>query len=342
MRLELPIAIAAGDPGGVGPRVSVVAAFAQREAVRSVIFGDAAQLRGEAEALGLDVARLEPCEEAQLRSLATGHVGVIDTGRMAPELIARHEPLREAGAAQLRTLERAARAVQAGRARALVTGPTSKEAIVRAGHAFVGQTEFLARLDGRADDDVSMLFLGPRLRVGLVTTHLSIADVPRAITSARVVRTARHLGEVLVRLYPGRARTLAISGLNPHAGEGTLFGSEERDVITPAMTTLRELPPFREGAVVLSGPVPAEAVFRAAQRGDLDGVVAMFHDQATIASKLLDWGAAVNTTWGLSFLRTSVDHGVAYDAARTGKVDADGMVAALSLAVRLTAAAADG
>jgi 4-hydroxythreonine-4-phosphate dehydrogenase len=132
---------------------------------------------------------------------------------------------------------------------------------------------------------------------------------------------------------------LAVSGLNPHAGEGTLFGCEERDVIGPALAQLAGEAPFRDGAVVLRGPVPAEAVFRAAQRGDVDGVVAMFHDQATIASKLLDWGAAVNTTWGLSFLRTSVDHGVAYDAARAGAADADGMIAALALAVRLTAAA---
>ena len=304
-----------------------------------MIFGDAAQLRREAAALGFDEARLVPWDESALSRVTPGEVGCVDTGRISLETIARHEPVAEAGLAQLRTLERAARTVQAGRARALVTGPTSKEAVVRAGQAFVGQTEFLARLEGRADDEVSMLFLGPRLRVGLVTTHLSIADVPSAITAARVVRTARHLAEVLVRLYPGRTRTLAVSGLNPPAGEGALFGSEERDIITRALQQLRALPPFRDGAVVLSGPVPAEAVFRAAQRGDVDGVVAMFHDQATIASKLPDWGAAVNTTCGLSFLRTSVDHGEAYDAARSGKVDADGMLAALELAVRLTAAA---
>jgi 4-hydroxythreonine-4-phosphate dehydrogenase len=331
---ELPIIIAAGDPG---------AAFAQRSALRSVIFGDAAQLRREAELLDLEVARLHRCDESKLDALPFGDVGVVDTGRVSEAVIAQHAPVAEAGLAQLHTLQRAACTVQAGRGRALVTGPTSKEAIVRAGHAFIGQTEFLARLDGRADDDVSMLFLGPRLRVGLVTTHLSIADVPRAVTIARVVRTVRHLGDVLVRLYPERAPSLAVSGLNPHAGEGTLFGTEERDVVMPALAALRGEPPFREGGVTLVGPVPAEAVFRAAQRGDVDGVVAMFHDQATIASKLLDWGAAVNTTWGLSFLRTSVDHGVAYDAARAGTADADGMHAALALALRLTAdGGADG
>ena len=128
-------------------------------------------------------------------------------------------------------------------------------------------------------------------------------------------------------------------GLNPHAGEGGLFGREELDVIAPALAALARGSPVRErrgGAV--QGPAPAESVFRAAQRGDIDGVVAMFHDQATIASKLLDWGSAVNTTWGLPFVRTSVDHGVAYDAARDDTADADGMLAAMRMAIRLTQA----
>jgi 4-hydroxythreonine-4-phosphate dehydrogenase len=336
---EPPIAISVGDPAGVGPQVSLSAAYAARARVRSVLFGDLAQLRAEAEKLGCEPGSLMEQTEAELGQLPLGTVGLIDTGRVMPAVIASHAPSPEAGEAQLRSLERAAKLVRAGKARALVTGPTSKAAIASAGHAFVGQTEFLARLDGRADDAVTMLFLGPRLRVALVTTHLAIADVPAAITQARVVRTAQHLAEALVRLYPERVPSLAVSGLNPHAGEAGLFGREDMDVIAAAIATLRTLPPFVHGAVTLTGPVPAESVFRAAQRGDVDGVVAMFHDQATIASKLLDWGAAVNTTWGLSFLRTSVDHGVAYDAARAGAADADGMKAALELAVRLTAGA---
>ncbi len=227
--------------------------------------------------------------------------------------------------------------MQQGLARALVTGPTSKAAIVQAGHPFIGQTEFLAGLAGLADDAVSMLFLGPRLRVGLVTTHLSIADLPQAITEARVVRTVRHMAEVLTRLYPEKAtRLLSVVGLNPHAGEGGLFGREEIEVLEPALARLRGESPFADGQVQLLGPAPAESVFRAAQRGDVDGVVAMFHDQATLASKLLDWGAAVNTTWGLPFLRTSVDHGVAYDAVVADKIEAEGMLAAMQMAVRLT------
>jgi 4-hydroxythreonine-4-phosphate dehydrogenase len=334
-----PIILSVGDPAGVGPSVSLSAAYAARESVRSVIFGDLAQLVDRSRALGLAAEYLVERDEASLDDFSMGSVAVVDTGRVAPSVIALHAPSPEGGEAQLHTLDRAARVVQSGRGRALVTGPTSKAAISSAGHAFIGQTEFLARLDGRADDAVTMLFLGPRLRVALVTTHLSLAHVPAAITQPRVIRSARHLGEALLRLYPDRVRSLAVAGLNPHAGEAGLFGDEEVRELGPALARLRELSPFVEGAVTLSGPVPAESIFRAAQRGDVDGVVAMFHDQATIASKLLDWGSAVNTTWGLSFLRTSVDHGVAYDAARTDSADAEGMMAALAMAVRLTAGA---
>jgi 4-hydroxythreonine-4-phosphate dehydrogenase len=223
-----------------------------------------------------------------------------------------------------------------------VTGPTSKAAIVSAGHRFVGQTEFLAGSAGLADDDVTMMFLGPKLRVALVTTHLALSDVPKAITAERVARTVRHLAEALQRLYSQAPRRMTVVGLNPHAGEGGLFGHEEMDVIAPVLRGLRQEASFASEAVSLAGPEPAESVFRAAQRGDLEGVVAMFHDQATLASKLLDWGAAVNTTWGLPFVRTSVDHGVAYDAARADKADADGMLAAMRMALRLTEEADGG
>jgi 4-hydroxythreonine-4-phosphate dehydrogenase len=333
-----PIVISAGDPAGVGPTVSLSAAYAFIDRSSSAIFGDVAQLRAEARVLGLDPTCLVEGDEGSLGGLRAGQIALVDTGRVAPQAIERRGPTPEGGQAQLVALERAARYVRSGQARALVTGPTSKAAISSAGHAFIGQTEFLARLDDRADDAVTMLFLGPRLCVALVTTHLGIADVPQAITAPRVLRSARHLGAALTRLHPERVRSLVVAGLNPHAGEAGLFGREEIEVIEPAIAVLKREALFADDSVRLSGPIPAESVFRAAQRGDIDGVVAMFHDQATIASKLLDWGSAVNTTWGLSFLRTSVDHGVAYDAARARSADPDGMKAAFALALRLTAA----
>lgn len=341
MTSGLPIAVAVGDPCGVGPTVSVRAALLRAAEVPLVLFGDRQQLGTLARAHNASVVELGPADLARARAQANV-LHVCDTGAVAAEVLAAHAPHPVAGEAQLRTLRAAALATRDGAARALVTGPTSKAAIVSAGHTFVGQTEFLAALDGRADDDVTMLFLGPKLRVGLVTTHLSIAAVPGAITPQRVKRSVRHLAEALLRLFPDRAPSLVVAGLNPHAGEGGLFGREEIEQLAPALRELAAEAPFSQGAVRLFGPVPAEAVFRAAQRGDVDGVIAMFHDQATIASKLLDWGAAVNTTWGLSFLRTSVDHGVAYDAAAQGSAEHEGMLAALDLALRLTARAPDG
>lgn len=332
--MMLPLAVSVGDPAGAGPIVALRAGAQIATQVPIVLFGDAVQLEGLAQREGIRTQRVSAVEERA--DLATEVIGLVDTGRVSPEVVALRAPSAEGGLSQLVALRSAAEAVRAGRARALVTGPTSKAAIVRAGHAFVGQTEFLAKLSGLADDAVTMMFLGPKLRVSLVTTHLSIANVPKAITAARLERTVRHSAEALLRLYPGVTPKLTVVGLNPHAGEGGLFGDEEIEVIEPTLAALRKSPLFAEGLVLLSGPGPAESVFRAAQRGDIHGVVAMFHDQATLASKLLDWGSAVNTTWGLPFVRTSVDHGVAYDAVLADKVEAEGMLAAMQMAVRLT------
>jgi 4-hydroxythreonine-4-phosphate dehydrogenase len=290
------------------------------------LVGDVVQLKALARAESIENAR----ELGDVTQATEDAIGLLDVGPVSEAAIARHTPSAETGAAQLAALERAARLVQAGAARALVTGPMSKEAVTLSGTDFVGQTEYLARIGGLADDDVTMMFLGPRLRVALVTTHLAVAAVSAVLTRQRVRRTIVHLAEALDRLYPEkRLHHLVVTGLNPHAGEAGMFGREEMEVIRPVIEELQSIPPFVDGTVVLKGPAPAESVFRAAQRGEVTGVVAMLHDQATIASKLLDWGSAVNVTWGLPFVRTSVDHGVAYDAARDGTASEEGMQAAL-------------
>lgn len=342
------LAISVGDPAGVGPEVSLRAAQALRD-VGFLVFGCQAQLLALASEMGMSERIFAPAEVPDAQTLGA-RIAVIDAGACAADAITQRRPTAEGGRAQLAALDAACDAVREGRAAALVTGPTSKAAITLAGTAFTGQTEHLARRAGLRADDVSMLFLGPRLRVGLVTTHLRVAEVPSAITSARVVRTARHLGEALRALHgahasgsphsltakqmPARAlgeREVLISGLNPHAGEDGLFGDEEPRLIAPALEVVAQ----QFADVRFHGPVPAEAAFRFAADGRVDGVVAMYHDQATIASKLLDWGEAVNVTWGLPFVRTSVDHGVAYDAAGTEAVSADGMQAAVTLALDL-------
>lgn len=255
------------------------------------------------------------------------NVELIDVARWDDAWIATHAPTAEGGRAQLRALDAAIDDALAGSVDALVTAPVSKEAIVASGEEpFVGHTERLAQRAGLEPDAVTMLFLGPRLSVGLVTTHLSVVDAAAAITTVRVKRTLDHLRDALQR--SGIARpTIWVAGLNPHAGEGGLFGREEIDAIRPALL---------DAPSTVRGPVASEAAFRAAASGIVDGVVAMLHDQATIASKLLDWGSAVNVTWGLPFVRTSVDHGVAYEAARDGSADPAGMIAAIDRADALT------
>jgi 4-hydroxythreonine-4-phosphate dehydrogenase len=313
------LAFASGDPAGVGPIVSVRAAIAVAGEEPVTIWGDGRQLQGLLEREG-----------------ACGRISIADTGAVDRAAIERHAPDPICGASQLRSLDAAIAAVRRGDARALVTGPASKAAVAMAGQSFVGQTEHLARAAGLRDDEVTMLFLGPRLRLALVTTHLSVRDVPDAITSERVARTIVHLGEALVRLAgAGRPPSVAVASLNPHAGEGGMFGREEQLAIAPAIETARAREPFGSGRAAIAGLIPAETAIRRAADGAFDGVALMMHDQATIASKLLDWGSAVNVTWGLPFVRTSVDHGVAYDAAARGDGDAQGMIAAARMAMRL-------
>lgn len=294
-----PLLVPTGDPAGVGPEISLSATRSCGWPCR--LFGDARRL---------------PADD------------VVDTGEVAEAIVRAAAPTAEGGRAQLAALDAAIQQALAGDGRAIVTAPTSKAAIEMGGVPFTGQTEHLARAAGLAADEVTMMFLGPRLRVALATTHLALREVPDAITVPRVERATRHLAEALGRLGIARP-SIVVGALNPHAGEGGLFGTEDRDVIAAAVE--------RASAACdaeIVGPVGAETAFRRASAGEVDGVVAMFHDQATIASKLLDWGEAVNVTWGLPFVRTSVDHGVAYDA--VGRADPAGMEAALRMALALT------
>jgi 4-hydroxythreonine-4-phosphate dehydrogenase len=325
-----PLAVSVGDPAGVGPLVAVRAAAERSSSVPMALFGDADRLSDGLAAAGIGRERIQRVTALESLELAPGSLGLVHIGRWEEGTVLAREPTARGGEAQLAALEAAARWAADGRARALVTGPTSKAAVNRSGTSFTGQTEHLAALAGLGRDAVTMLFIGPRLAVALVTTHLPLRLVPEEITAARVARTARHLVEALGRLRPAPFR-VAVAGLNPHAGEGGLLGMEEQTVVAEGMR-LAELASGAE----LHGPVPAETALRRAAEGSYEGVVAMFHDQATIASKLLDWGRAVNVTWGLPFVRTSVDHGVAYDAAASGTADATGMIAAVDLASRLT------
>lgn len=333
-----PLGLTCGDPGGVGPEIVARSVLAAN--VPLVLYGDADYLCMLLSRSGVVADRVVVRDSVQgawdVRSkpFAIVHTGSWSAEARAPRASA------EGGQVQYECLTRALADAREGVIGGIVTGPMSKVAVTMAGHEFTGHTEFLAAGCGLAEDQVTMMFLGPRLRVALVTTHLAVREVPDAITAARVARSAIHLGAALWTLDApafARGREVWVTGLNPHAGEAGLFGDEDRLEIAAGVAAARTGAPYLSEEMILCGPVAAETAMRLAASGAISGVVTMMHDQATIASKVLDWGDAVNVTWGLPFIRTSVDHGVGYDAMKSGQVDPRGMQAALLLAQRLLA-----
>lgn len=235
-----------------------------------------------------------------------------------------------AGARQAReALEESVRLLKHKQIDAVVNGPVSKEWLARVGFRFPGQTEFYARRFGRKADQVTMCMVGPRLRVALVSTHLSLLRAATGLKSSMIVRSGLHLAELLKKIGIRRPR-IAVCGLNPHAGEGGLFGKEDKKIVAPAVRRLR-----KKSRLPFSGPEPADTVFRRAISGEFDGVVALYHDQGLIPAKLLDFDRTVNVTMGLPVVRCSPDHGTAFGIAGKKKARLDSLLAAVKLACRL-------
>ena len=312
------IAITMGDPSGVGPEV-VVKALARPDVLamcRPIVIGDLDRLE---QAAALCDVRLD-------RQV----VHVVQVGALPPDL-PWGTVSAVAGDAAYRYIERAAALALSGEVQAICTAPLNKEALHAAGHIFPGHTELLAHLTGT--EEVSMMLEAPGLRVVHVTTHIGIIDAVERIEPGLVARTIRRAHETLQRAGIDRPR-LAVCGINPHAGENGLFGhGEEAAKIDPAIAMVRS-----EGIDAV-GPLPADTLFFRARRGDFDCVVAMYHDQGHGPVKVLGLEAGVNITIGLPVVRTSVDHGTAFDIAGTGSADERSMVAALEQAVALAAVA---
>jgi 4-hydroxythreonine-4-phosphate dehydrogenase len=328
---EAPLlVVSSGCPAGIGPEVSLAAA-AKLKGASTVLLGDEQTLRAAAELVGVPQRRLERFAGQ------SGAAGKIYLAQVGDALSARDrapgKPSARSGVAQLEYIEAGFTLVKSSRRAALVTAPVSKAAIAHSGlrraRRFLGHTEWLQGLDG-APSSV-MCFFCDELATSLVTTHLPLAKVPGALTPAGVASATLELARLLQRLGAKRPR-LAVASLNPHAGESELLGGEEARAILPGIERARRA--LGKSALV-TGPVGAETAYRKAAAGGFDAVVAMYHDQATIPMKLLAFGDAVNVTAGLSIVRTSVDHGTAYDIAWRGEADASGMLAALQLGARL-------
>jgi 4-hydroxythreonine-4-phosphate dehydrogenase len=308
------LAVSLGDPAGIGPEIVVRAAAdrAVRARAQLALFGDKQILSVAARAVGIDPQRTAISEVVQ--------AGKPFAGRGLPK------PGREAGEAAFRYLDTAARAMRDGRYAALVTAPINKLWMNRAGHDYDGHTGYLSELTG---EHATMMLAGRKLRVVLVTTHLAIARVPKALSKSGIVHAARATVAHLKRYHGIPKPRLAVAALNPHAGEGGLFGDEETRVIAPAVRALAA------AKLAVFGPFPSDTLFAAAAAGDYDAVLCMYHDQALIPLKLLEFGRAVNVSMGLPFIRTSPDHGTAYELAGTGRARADSMIEAILLAAEM-------
>jgi 4-hydroxythreonine-4-phosphate dehydrogenase len=329
------LVVSVGCASGIGPEVSLAGAASLKRAT-VLLVGDAGAINRASRALGITPpARLgDPA-----RVTAEGVFQWQPTRSLPPRDRVLGAPTAATGAAQLAWVDAACDLVATGAFDAMVTGPVSKDVIARSGAPgsadFLGHTEHLQQRLGAAE--VVMAFWSARLTTALVTTHLPLANVPRAVTAAAVARATYWLANLLHRLGHKEPR-LAIAALNPHAGEAGLLGREESRIASGIELARARL--SRAGLPArVAGPIAAETAFRLAAGGEHDGVVAMYHDQATIPMKLLAFGREVNVSLGLPIIRTSVDHGTAYDRAARFDADARGMRSALRLAHKLAARA---
>jgi 4-hydroxythreonine-4-phosphate dehydrogenase len=310
------IGITLGDPTGIGPEI-VARALADAPAqlrARLLVFGNRAILERGGEQAGVavpaDVALVDPY------------------GSLTPEQVPPGQPSATAGAAQVAYLDAAVRAASDGEIAGLVTAPMSKTTARAADFRFTGHTDFLRARLGSAR--VAMMFVGPRYKVVLATTHVGLMELAHELTSDRIVTVTLMAVEALRRDFGIAKPTIGILGLNPHAGEGGLFGLEEATVIAPAIETCRHQ---LGESIEIRGPLVPDTAFRM----QLDLWVALYHDQGLIPVKLIDFEKSVNVTLGLPIVRTSPDHGVAYDIAGRGVARAESFKAALDLCVKLVA-----
>jgi len=319
------IGITMGDPAGVGPEI-IVRALAGRK-VRSlchtVVYGDPSLLSRAAAVVGSPLTFTPvtgPGEDAP-----RGTIPVVPVGSLRSPLRP-GRPTAAGGRLSLAAVEKATEAALGGDLDGIVTAPISKEAIRKAGSPYPGHTEMLASLTGTKK--FAMMLVGGGLRVSLATIHIPLSRVPGSLSAARIGRVIDLTWEALPGLGATEG-TIAVCGLNPHAGEAGIMGDEDRRIVAPAVRAAARR------KISISGPHPADTVFHRAARGEFAAVVAMYHDQGLIAVKTLAFDTGVNITLGLPVVRTSVDHGTAYDIAWRGKARPESLVAAVRTASSL-------
>lgn len=325
------LAVSSGEPSGIGPDIAISAWILREKAQLPAFFvlADPEFLAARAARLGqkcpIEITTPEAASDVFARALPVVPLKNRQTDH--PGL-----PLASNAAATIEAIERAVALTLAGRSRAVVTCPIAKKVLYQAGFDFPGHTEFLAHLSGQhLGHPVTpvMMLAGPLLRAVPVTIHIALNKVPAALDIEKILSVSRITTIALKSQFGITSPRLAIAGLNPHAGEGGSMGEEDERIVRPAVETLRA-----EG-IDARGPLPADTMFHAAARATYDAAICMYHDQALIPVKTLGFDDSVNVTLGLPFIRTSPDHGTAFDIAASGKAKPDSLIAALRLAGEL-------
>ena len=319
--MTAPLAVALGDPAGVGPEIVAKAWDARRESGLPLFFAVGNQTSLERVWGGPIRLIGTPGDAAAVFDDALPLIQVDDPGAIVPG-----EPNLPGARCALDSLEIAVGLTRSGAAAALVTGPVAKAQLYAIGFTHPGQTEFVAERCGIAYENTAMMLVGPTLRTVPVTLHMALAEVTRQLTTDLIVSRARTAARGLQRDFGIEAPRLAIAGLNPHAGEGGALGTEEIEIIGPAIDALRA-----EGIDAV-GPLPADTMFHERARADYDAAICMYHDQALIPLKALHFDDGVNLTLGLPIVRTAPDHGTAFGIAGHGMARPDAMIAAIRTA----------
>ncbi len=321
-----PLAISLGDPAGIGPEL-IALAWSTREELSLppfVVMGGANVLRAAAKSRGLDlpVEAVEAPQDANtVFASALPVLAEVGDGQFRPG-----QPSAEGARLSLRSLEMAASLALSGAASGMVTAPVSKSELAAVGFTFPGQTEFVAHASGIEEEDAVMMLAGPSLRAVPLTVHCALSQVSGLLSQDLILRRCRVIHKAMQRDFALPAPHLALAGLNPHAGEKGRMGGEEETIIAPAIAQLQA-----EG-IAATGPHPADTMFAPHKRGTYDVAVAMYHDQALVPLKTLDFDKGVNMTLGLPIIRTSPDHGTAFDIAGGGIAKADSLVEAIRMA----------
>lgn len=324
------VAITMGDPCGVGPEIIVSCLQSPNvlDCCSPIVVGDRNALRRAIELSGTDL-KIHPIRDLHSLecSVRPGTIPLLELSALTPEDLGYGQPSAAACQATIHYVEEAARLALGGQVEAICTGPINKANLQQHGFPFPGHTEFLQQLTHTKE--VVMMLAGPRLKVSLATIHHALAEVPRILTEELICRTIELTAEALFRDFGLKSVRLGVAGLNPHAGEQGRFGHEELDLIQPAVRRYQGSP------YQVNGPFPPDTLFHRAYQGEFDATIAMYHDQGLIAIKLVHFHEAVNVTLGLPIIRTSVDHGTAYEIAGTGKAHPGSLEAGLCLAAKM-------